>query len=272
MSHRTALQPAELRWQVDEDSLTFGSTAELDPAQGIVGQPIAMEAMRFGVECDAPGQNIYVRGVTGTGRMTLVKSLLGELNPKSRRRLDRCYVHNFSQPDRPRLITLPAGSGPRLRRDMRQLAEFVQDGFAEALEASPLKARRESIQERTRAELEEITKPLEEELQANGLALVQLKAGPVAQADIFPVFEGKPVPPEQFRQLVVSGKVSEDQYQRSAEQIKEYRKRLTEVSGKASQAYESGVRELRELLENEARSLLAHAGDTGGTGATNPCR
>ena len=102
MKHRTRLKAEQLRWRVDESKLPFSSTREVDPAEGIVGQPIALEAMRFGVECDAPGQNVYVRGLSGTGRMTMVHSLLSELKPQARRRLDRCYVRNFSQPDRPR--------------------------------------------------------------------------------------------------------------------------------------------------------------------------
>ena len=78
------------------------------------------------MKCAAPGQNIYVRGLSGTGRTSLVQSVLAELKPPARRRLDRCYVHNFSQPDRPRLITLPAGQGPQLRRQMRQAADFIE--------------------------------------------------------------------------------------------------------------------------------------------------
>lgn len=256
MSHPSAIDPAALRWRVDEDKLSFRSTAEVDPAQGIVGQPIAIEAMRFGVECDAPGQNVYVRGVTGTGRMTLVKSLLNELRPQARRRLDRCYVHHFAQPDRPRLITLPAGEGPQLRRLMRDVADFLQNRLAEALESSPLKARREAIQEQTKQRLDAITEPLEKELHSNGLALVQLQTGPVAQAAIFPVIEGKPVSPEQYKQMVLAGAVSEDEAERVREQVKQYSKRLAEISSEASQAYEEGVQRLRDFVESETRSLM----------------
>ena len=199
MTHPSSLAPDDLRWRVDERKLSFRSTADVDPAEGIVGQPIAIEAMRFGVDCKAPGQNIYVRGVTGTGRMTLVTSMLKELQPKARRRLDRCYVHNFNQPDRPRLITLPAGDGPRFRRSMKAVAEFVQTRLGEALDSPPLKARREAIKEQTQQRLTAITQPLEQELRANGLTLVQLRAGPVAQAAIFPVLDGEPVSPEQFK-------------------------------------------------------------------------
>jgi len=256
LSHPNALHPDDLRWKVDEEILPFRSTAEVDPAEGIIGQPIAIEAMRFGVECDAPGQNIYVRGVTGTGRTTLVTSLLNELKPRARRRLDRCYVHNFNQPDRPRLITLPAGDGPRLRRAVKEVADFIQTRLGDALDSPPLKARRESVKEHTQSQLAKITTPLEKELQANGLTLVQLQTGPVSQAAIFPVYEGEPVSPEQYKQLAMTGKVEESEFNRVEASIRKYNKRLAEVSGQANRVYQEGLTALQDLFESETRSLL----------------
>jgi len=256
VSHPSALSHENLRWQVDESRLSFRSTAEVDPAEGIVGQPIAIEAMRFGVECDAPGQNVYVRGVTGTGRTTLVTSLLKELRPKAKRRLDRCYVHNFKQPDRPRLVTLPAGDGPRFRKMVRDVAEFLQNRLGEALDSAPLKARKEALKEEMQRKIGEITEPLEQELKANGLAMVQLQAGPIAQSAIFPVVNGEPISPEQLKQLAAEGKVPESDYARVEENIRKYRKRLGEVSAEVTQAYQAGLARLQDYLENETRNIL----------------
>ena len=99
----------KLRWRVLEENLNFTSTRDVNPAVGIIGQPIALEALKFGLECRAPGQNVYIRGITGTGRMTMIRSLLDELDLLPWHQLDRCYVHNFKHPDQPRLITLPMG-------------------------------------------------------------------------------------------------------------------------------------------------------------------
>jgi len=255
LTHSSKLKPGDLRWRVDESRLSFKSTAEVDPAEGIVGQPIAIEAMRFGVECDAPGQNVYVRGVTGTGRMTLVTSLLEELKPQARRRLDRCYVHNFHQPDRPRLITLDAGQGPVFRRMMKEVAEFLQNQLGEAIENEQFKARSEAIKEQTQNQIDSITKPIEKELKENGLAMVQLKTGPVAQSAIFPVIDGEPVSPEQYKQMMASGKIEEPEYDRVEKKIRQYRKRMGEVSSKVGQAYRAGISELQDLAESEVRSI-----------------
>lgn len=256
LDHRSRLDPDQLRWRFDPSELSFESTEGVDPAEGIVGQPIAIEAMRFGVECHAPGQNIYVRGLTGTGRMSLVRSVLGELAPEPRRRLDRCYVHNFGQPDRPRLITLPAGEGPVLRRMMRENAAFIENRLGEVLESSASMSRRQAIQDETQRQVAAITAPLEAELKDEGLALVQQQTGQVTRATIFPVHEGEPVPPEQLRKLVTDGVIDEAAADAVVEKIREYSKRLDKVSVEAGKAFQAGMTEIREYVEQEVGSVL----------------
>lgn len=256
MDHPTRLNPDALRWSYDESCLSFEHTGEVDAAEGIVGQQVAIEAMRFGVECDAPGQNIYVRGVTGTGRMTMVQSVLHELDPQPRRRLDRCYVHNFSQPDRPRLITLPAGDGPIFRRAMRQAADFIQHRLGEVLESPAVKARREVIQEGTRSKVEAITGPAEKELREAGLALVQMQTGPVTRNAIFPLRDGQPLPPDELRKLVQDGDISAGELQQIEQKIKQFAKQTEAVSARAGQVWQEGVAALEEVVEEEIRAVL----------------
>lgn len=256
MNKPFTLSADDLRWHVDEDKLPFKSTEEVDPAKGIIGQPVAMEAMRFGVESDAPGQNIYVRGSSGTGRASLVVSLLAELNPQAKRRLDRCYVHNFKQPDRPRLITLPAGQGPVLRKQVKELADFVENRLLETLDSEPTKTRRDAIGKSTQDEIEGITTPLEEELKSNELALVRLQSGPITRTVIFPLVDGRPTPPEELAQLLKAGKLTEADQKALEEKIQQFAPRLQDVSRAASKAWELGLLKMREFIENEARSTL----------------
>jgi predicted ATPase with chaperone activity len=92
---------ADLRWCCDEAWLPFTSTDEVEPLTEVVGQDDAIEALRFGLAISGPGQNIFVRGLPGTGRLSLVRQLLDDIRPTCPLVDDRCYVHNFAQPDRP---------------------------------------------------------------------------------------------------------------------------------------------------------------------------
>ncbi len=67
------LPAVALRWRCDPCRLPFESTVEVQPAVEVVAQDSAVDALRFGLETNAPGQNIFVRGLSGTGRLTLVR-------------------------------------------------------------------------------------------------------------------------------------------------------------------------------------------------------
>ena len=62
------LTPEQLRWQCDPESLGVLSTAEFPACQGIIGQDRAIRAIQLGLNLKSHGYNIYVSGLTGTGK------------------------------------------------------------------------------------------------------------------------------------------------------------------------------------------------------------
>ena len=51
-------------------------TDELAPLDRFIGQHRALEALRFGLEVDKPGDNLFVTGLTGTGKASAIKAHL----------------------------------------------------------------------------------------------------------------------------------------------------------------------------------------------------
>jgi len=250
------LPPESLRWRCDPSSLGFETTAEVEPIAGIVGQASALEALRFGIETDAPGQNVFVRGLVGTGRMTMIRRLLTELMPTCRLKQDRCYVHDFTAPDRPRLISLPTGRGREFRRRVREVAEFIRDGLPEALSSDAVKARRDSLEARARTRIEEITKPFEAALEEAHLTMVQRQQGQVVQTAIYPTVDGKAVSPEELAQLQADGKVSDEDIERWKEGREGFAKRLAEVGQSVQKIRVEISRSIASVLEDTAREIL----------------
>src|SRR5262245_2949760 len=120
------LAPSELRWtcRPSEHDLT---TADKDSSLiGIIGQDRAIRALKMGIELYGPGYNVFVCGITGTGRASTVQKILDRLKGFCPLPPDRAYVHNFARPDEPRLLTLPRGSAEKLRADMEKLVKEVQ--------------------------------------------------------------------------------------------------------------------------------------------------
>ena len=191
----TPLSADELRWRCDPATLGFATTAEVEPIRGVIGQDEAIDALRFGLEIAAEGQNVYVRGLQGTGRLTTVRALLEQIRPQTPPAPDRLYVYDFDHPDRPRLLTLERGRGTGFCEKLAELRQFIVTDLPAALEGEVVVGRRRELERRTLAEIELLTKPLEGELSAAGLALVVREAGGVAQPVILPLIEGKPIAP-----------------------------------------------------------------------------
>src|SRR6266545_8013656 len=69
--------PAEkLTWRCDLSYLPFTCTAEMTPLEDFIGQDRAIRAIEFGLGVNKPGFNIFVTGLTGTGKTSIIKAFL----------------------------------------------------------------------------------------------------------------------------------------------------------------------------------------------------
>jgi predicted ATP-dependent protease len=251
------LTPGQLRWRCEAERLPFDTTDDVEPVAGVIGQDTAIDALYFGLETRAAGQNVFVRGLMGTGRMTLVRRVLEEINPTCPGAMDRCYVHNFGQPDRPRLVSLPRGQGRRFRRLVDEMADFIRDDLSRALGAERIRARKSEIDQGAQDEVQALIGPFEKALEAAGLALVTLSTGPVGHTVIFPLVDGKPVSPQEFEMLHDQGEVSDEQLEHFHTQREAFEKELAEIHRQVHDIRRRHAETLGPLMEGEARSILA---------------
>lgn len=254
-----ALPVPALRWQLEPDTFQFQTTDEVEPIEGVVGQDSAVEALTFGLEVKAPGQNIFVRGLTGTGRSTLIRRLLERIAPDCPLAPDRCYVHNFERPDRPRLITLARGSARAFREGMEELIRFVRDDLGKALNSDVIKGRAREIERQATQRVSAITDPFDQELASAGLAMVLAQAGPVTRQLILPLIDGEPTPPEKLEALKAEGKLTEKQLTELREKAEHYGERLEDVGRTIQDLQDKTKVRLRDLIHSEARAMLERA-------------
>ena len=253
---RFRLDAGDLQWCCDESWLPFRTTESVDPIRGVVGQEGAMEALRFGLETDAPGQNIFVRGLTGTGRMSLLKQLMEDIRPAAPAAPDRIYVHNFDRPERPRLLSLPRGTGRRFRALVEELCAFIDEELSAALDSEATRDRRSDLDEQLQEEIRRLGEPFEEKLRANGLALVPVQTGQTMQPAIMPLVDGQPVPPDRFRELRRAGTVDEATAEAIRKKIEAFSKQFQAVSGKVIELQSNHRDRVAALYRNQARALL----------------
>lgn len=251
-----ALPTQALRWIMDPALLPFETTADVQAAGRVLGQDDAMEALRFGLSIQAPGQNVYVRGIRGTGRWTLVQRMLATIESSCPLAKDRCYVFNFEQPDRPRLITLPRGEADAFRAAMDALIRFIEHELAKGLGAESLKSRAAEVERQAASDVAAITDPFETELKANDLGLMLLQVGEFTRQVIVPVVEGKPAPPERLQALRQEGKLSDSDLEQLGARIERFGAEMETIGARIQEIQTHKVERLQTLIRSEARELL----------------
>ena len=256
---REALQPRALRWYCNPDTFDFETTSDLEPGTEILAGPAVQEALAFGLQNRSRGANLYVRGLSGVGRLSFLEELIEQLHLRCPVKRDRCYVHNFSQPDRPRLITLPAGKAKAVKKELHAIVDFVHNKLPKLLEEGHVDSRRKAIESRMDERIDEATKGFQEELEKAGLQLVTLQAGTVTQAALFPVLDGKPLPPEELAALVHQGKLSPEERERLIQPISKFQGKLEDITNQVESIRFEGSQEIEDLITRTTRRMLSRA-------------
>lgn len=256
MSMPSPLPADALRWNCDPGALTFETTDDVEPMVGFAGQESAVEALRFGIECNAPEQNIFVRGSNGTGRMSIVRQLLEEMAPSCKETLDHAYVHDFKAPDRPRLLRLPAGRGRPFRREVRAVAQFVKEDLPKLLTGESIQGEREAIEAATSKKIAAITEPFDQALHEAGMAMVQQNQGQTVQTAVVPLRDGKPVSSQEIAALRAAGEIDDARIEEWKAKRVEFAKRLGEVSRAVQELQIEAGKTMLALMESSARELL----------------
>ncbi len=202
--HHNELTPDRLRWRCDPKSFTFRCTDELVPLQEFVGQVRAIGAIEFGLGVEQPGYNIFVTGLGGTGKSTIVKQHLEDMVAKKIAAgtavppPDWCYLYNFHDPDKPNIIKLPAGKGREFKAKLEQLEEDLRKHTAAAFSSEEYQTERRAIIEGGQTNQRRIFHELDQEARAKGFT-VQLTPMGVALVPIMK--DGRPATPEEFAQF-----------------------------------------------------------------------
>ena len=204
------LTPGELRWRCDPGIFEFDSTENIDPVEGIVGQERALDAIKLGVEMRSPGYNIYIAGLSGTGKATTVKKMLEAISTNCPALYDYAYVNNFKDEDHPLLLIFKAGKAKTFKQDYGSAIKMLQKRIPQTLDNESYLHRRQKIMEQYSEKEATMMKGFEEKLTAENFSLGQVKVGEIARPEIFPVIDNKPVPIHQLDELIQSGKVTKE--------------------------------------------------------------
>jgi predicted ATP-dependent protease len=245
-----AVAPGDLRLVVDEATLPFSTTAEVQRPTTMVGQERAIEALELGLALRGTGTHLFVAGQPGTGRSTAVGELLGRMAPGRPTPPDRAYVNRFSDPDRPRLLTLAPGAGAVLVREMDGLRGRLRQRIPLLLDDQELGRRREALGKRYAEQEESALSELRARLERDGFGLVQVDLGGFARPEVVPVRNGQPVPLDQLERSLPP-----EAFQSIRERLSAYGDELNDAMRESRARQRTFATELRDLIAQAAGQL-----------------
>jgi lon-related putative ATP-dependent protease len=197
MKDKNELAPEMLRWTCDPSVFSFQTTADIPPMQGIVEQERPSRAIRFGLDITSPGYNIYVSGLTGTGKTTVIKTFLEQIAVKMPSPDDWCYVYNFRDANSPTILNLPAGRGKVLKSEMDEFVRHLKAEIPRAFESKEYEESVNGLLRENQAMQQLLLGHLSAKAQSQGFEIDITKVG----VSLLPIIDGKPVSAEQYEAL-----------------------------------------------------------------------
>ena len=259
----------DLVWRCPEDWLDCEISSEIAAATTIVGQDRAVEAIGFGLDMGGIGYNVFVTGLSGTGRLTTIKSFLEHVNGDGEVPDDVCFVHNFRNPEEPRALFLEAGAGRRLRDGMESLIEELSESLPKILNDKQFRMRVERAVASFQQQERELVEAFDGEVKEAGFSMVQIQAGPITKPEIMPMIDDEPVPVEELGGLVAAGKLEEERAKALAQQYEELSEKLRDVFGSVGELRRQAQEEfdkvrgelLHPVFETAVRRVLVEVAD-----------
>jgi len=151
----------ELKRYHDLTTFEYETTEDFPPVEEVIGQERAVKAIEFGLNIKSPGYNIYVTGMSDTGRTSTVREILEKVSPEMKVPDDWCYIYNFQDPDYPLAVNLPPGKGREFKKDMRELIRVLSTEIPQAFEGEDYKKKKTQLAEKYELQKRELISGME---------------------------------------------------------------------------------------------------------------
>ncbi len=226
----TELNPAQLKKKLPLNLFPFKTTEEISPLDSVIGQDRAIRAIEFALAMDHSGYNVFVTGMSGTGRTTIVQNIVAKIARQQPTPSDWVYVYNFEDPDQPTALELPPGKGKIFQGDMVELLKTLKREIPATFNSEEYEKQKLTIINRVNEAKRKLLTELDTYSRSLGIQIQQTPAGfqPL-------LMKGEePMKPEDFEKL-------------SDEEKKEIEQKLEDIQVKINDA-------VREMVKLERRA------------------
>lgn len=231
----------KLKNRYNPSDFNFNTTKDINSYKEVIGQNRAMKALKFGLSIKRKGYNIYVSGLTGTGRNSYSYSIAKEFANKEERPKDWCYVYNFDKKENPKAIQLEAGKGFKFTKEIESIISKLKGDIPKLFESKEFEDKKNVIYKQYDNKMEKIISELNEISVDHGFMFKRSEKGLVS----IPLKDGKPMTENQLENL-------------TEEEIDDLRKRSGEISADTVEIINK-IKDLEEQLKNRLKQLKEKA-------------
>lgn len=184
----------------DTSLFKFRTTAQLKITDKILGQKRAFESINTALGIKYDGYNIYVMGESGLGKRTIIDKLLKEKAKKDFILYDWCYVNNFSDFNKPKVLKFPSGLGLKFKKDMQKLIKSLQDKIPQAFKEKDYILIKKDLEEKMKEEQDTLFFKLKDEAKKDDIFINDTTNG----VTISPLKDGKTLTSEEYQSLDIN--------------------------------------------------------------------
>ena len=242
--------------ELSAEQITFSIPAEIihqlrlngtkDP---IIGQARAISALELGLGIKADGYNIFIMGASGTGRRTVLTTLLADYKANPADLQDIAYVYNFSHPLEPKALSFPAGVGTKFRTTMQTAIEAIRKQALQISKSEAFTTATKKIIATADTEENQLLADFETKMTNAGFKLLQVKDDDERSMDLVPIVKGKTVSFDELQERATNGKFPTVQLSAMRENYYKSLDQMAELF--------NVLREKRRITEKQIRSLKA---------------
>lgn len=259
ISKFSELKPKDLRWKCNPNIFNFKSTDELEPIEGILGQDRAIRAIKLGINLRSPGYNIYISGLSGTGKASSVKKILENMSFNCPMLFDYAYVNNFQNPDNPTLLIFAAGEAKEFKSEMASLIEFLQMKIPQALDSEAYIKKRKKISDAYSEKEKELVQTFESKISGQGFTLGQIKVDESIRPEVFPIYKEKAIPITELEKLVLDGELPKSEAREIYKKYTAFQNELVQLFKKGLKLSQSMHKEAQLLEQKEVEAIVTGA-------------
>ncbi|MBI5808830.1 MAG: AAA family ATPase [Ignavibacteriales bacterium] len=252
------LKPEDLKWVCNPDVFDFETTNDVKPIEGIVGQDRAIKALKVGVDLKSPGYNIFITGLSGTGKFTTIKMMLESIASGSVSLNDYAYVNNFLDEDRPTLLKFPAGQAVKFKNNLSRTIRFLQEKIPLVLTNDPFLTKKKQMIANYSKTQQSLMNEFEEKLRKDNFTLGQIKVGEMVRPEILTVIDNEPYFMQQLGELIQSNKIKKEDAEQIITKYTSYQEELQQVfreSLKLTQDFQEKINRLETESVDELITL-----------------